>query len=203
MTLTGMRSRWSGRGQLLGAGAVVLLVAVLAGCSRGNDTVAPPTSTTTLPATTTTTAARDPVADEIIGRYKQYWKARFEANQAPPNPDAPGLKEYATGQQLDQVVAETRSNLEANLAVRRAENSVARSSVKMVKVEDDSAVLQECAVDDDVVYRYSTGEVVNTAVATHNVEATMRKVDGAWRLASARLVQRWEGVAGCAVSGDF
>lgn len=202
MTLTGMRSRWSGRGHLPGAGAVVLLV-LLASCSRGSDTVAPPTSTTRPRATTTTTATLDPIADEIIDRYKQYWKARFEANQAPPNPDAPGLKEYATGQQLDQVVAETRSNLEANLAVRRAENSVARSSVKMVKVEVDSAVLQECAVDDDVVYRYKTGEVVNTAVATHNVEATMRKVDGVWKLASARLVQRWEGVAGCAVSGDF
>lgn len=204
MNLTGMKTRSGGWGRRFGALAGLLTFAALAGCSGDKDPVVAPTSTTTRPPpTTTTTAAQDPVATEIVGRYKQFWEARFAANQAPPNPDAAGLKEYATGRQLEQVVTETRHNLEGNLALRRAEKRVGRSSVKVVKVEADTATLQECVVDDDVVYRYQTGEVVNAAVATQNVEATMKKVDGVWRLAAARMVQRWEGVAGCALSEDF
>ncbi len=98
---------------------------------------------------------------------------------------------------------ETRSNLEDALALRRPGPDPVRSSVKVVNVSGEEAVLQECVIDDDVVYRYTTGEVVNASVATNSVEATMRRVDGAWKLASTRLVQRWEGVAGCARSSDF
>lgn len=206
VNLTGMKTRSGGWGRRFGALAAMLAVAALAGCSSDKDpVVAPPVTTTRFqPTTTTTTAvAEDPVVAEIVGRYRQYWEARFAANQAPPNPDAAGLKEYATGRQLEQVVAETRRNLESKLALRRAEKGVDRSTVKVVKVEADTATLQECVVDDDVVYRYQTGEVVNAAVATQNVEATMKKVDGMWRLAAARMVQRWEGVAGCALSEDL
>lgn len=44
-----------------------------------------------------------------------------------------------------------------------------------------------------------TGEVVNDAVATHNVRGELVRLDGAWKVSSTRLVQRWEGVAGCAL----
>ncbi len=58
-------------------------------------------------------------------------------------------------------------------------------------------------IDDDVVYRYTTGEVVNAAVSTNSVEGTMRRIGGVWKLEAARLLQRWEGVAGCALSSGF
>ncbi|MBW3642409.1 MAG: hypothetical protein KY447_05790 [Actinobacteria bacterium] len=190
--------------------AAALLVAVfvplaVAPCSSDGDTdpITVPTSTTSTALSETTTSVHSPAAAEIIDRYKEFWLARLEANQPPPNPDAPRLREYATGQQLDQVIEETRRNLAQGLALRRPDGGAGRSSVRLVKLEEDVAVLQECVVDDGVVYRYATGEVVNAAVATHSVEATMRKVGGRWKLASARLVQRWEGVAGCALSGDF
>jgi hypothetical protein len=160
------------------------------------------TNLTTPVSTTPTSIAADPAA-EIVARYNLFWAARFDANQVPPNPDAPALADYATGQQLEQVRAETRRNLQDRVAVRHAANSIRRSSAKVIDLGADEATVQECVVDDDVVYRYSTGEVVNSEVATHSVEGAMQRVDGVWKLASARLLQRWEGVAGCALSGDF
>jgi len=171
-------------------------VAAPSSTASTTSTVATAPSSTVSPATTTV----DPAA-ELIARYKQFWQVRFDANQPPPNPDFAALADYATGQQLDQVKAETRKNLQDRTAVRHAPNPVLRSSVKVIERGADDARLQECVVDDDVVFRYSTGEVLNSGVATHSVEATMRRVNGIWKLASTRLLQRWEGVAGCALSG--
>jgi hypothetical protein len=187
--------------------ALVGLSLLLAGCKDSPTPTAAPTTTTKPTVTTSsnptpTTVAADPTTD-IVARYKMYWLVRFEANQAPPNPDLPTLAEYATGQQLDKVRAETRDNLQHGLALRHAQTSVARSSVKVLHFTDTEATLQECVVDDGVVYRYASGEVVNADVATQSVEATMQKVDGVWKLAAAYRLQRWEGVKGCALSSGF
>lgn len=207
MSLTCRTTQTSGLGGRHHSRLALALVAlaVLAGCSNDGEGVAAPTSTTDPPPATqaTTTTTIDPVAAEIVGRYKEFWQARFAANQPPPNPDAPALREYATGQQLEQVVKETRGNLAEGLALRRPGSAPIRSSVKLVKLAGDEATVQECVVDDDVVYRYTSGEVVNANVATNSVEGTMRRVGGVWKLAAARLIQRWEGVAGCALSSDF
>ncbi len=182
-------------------------LAVLAACSGDGDGAAAPITSTTAPPSpvlsSTTTMAADPEASEIVDRYRQFWQARFAANQAPPNPEAPALRDLAVGQQLDQVVKETRGNLRDSLALRRPEDKPARSSVRLVNVEGDQATVQECVVDDDVVYRYTTGEVVNAAVSTNSVEGTMRRIGGVWKLEAARLLQRWEGVAGCALSSGL
>jgi hypothetical protein len=71
--------------------------------------------------------------------------------------------------------------------------------VTVVSVDGDLAVVQECFVDDAVVYRRSTGEVVNDGVATHNVRGELRRANGVWRVSYTRLAQRWEGVDGCAL----
>ena len=194
--------------------AVALAVAgSLGGCSDGDDGAIPSASTTTTTrassSTTTsstagdvssTTVAGTSVEQEVQARYLAFWDARFAANQAPPNPDFPALAELAVGDQLEKVVAETRRNLDEGLALRARENSSAKRTVSVVSVDGDEATVQECVVDDGIVYRFRTGEVVDEKVATHSVQGTMRRVDGAWKLAAARLVQRWEGVAGCALA---
>jgi hypothetical protein len=53
------------------------------------------------------------------------------------------------------------------------------------------------------VYRLATGEVVDGNVATHSVEGSLRFVDGHWKVSSTRLLQRWEGVAGCALAAGL
>jgi len=161
------------------------------------------TSTTASPTTSTTgsTAASSPEEQEVIDRYIGYWQARTAANTGVPNPSDPALAEFATGEQLAAVVAETQSNLDNGLAFRPAERPANFREVRVVSITGDAAVVQDCRVDDEVVYRRDTGEVVNDTVATHNVRGELTRIDGRWRLARAELVQRWEGVGGCALDG--
>lgn len=178
---------------------VAACLAVVAGCSDdGEASLEPRPTTTSRPGTTSTT---EPNAEEqVVERYLAFWDARLEANNEPVNPDHPGLREYATGEQLDQVLLETTQRRDQGLAIRRAADPVGEHRVEVLGIDGETATLQDCATDDDVVYRVATGEVVNDRVATLNVEATMRVVDGEWKLARTRVVQRWEGVAGCARS---
>lgn len=205
------------RGPLLAA-AVLLLVGGAA-CSN-NDSAAPSTTTTEANRTSTTTAttgstttsepttssssstapAGQTVDDEIIARYIGYWDARFTANSGTPNPDDPALRDYATGAQLDAVIAETQANLDQGLAFRRAANPAGIQRVEVAQIDGDRAVVQECVVSDGVIIRRDSGDVVNDEVATHNVRAELLRVDGVWRVSSAQLIQRWEGVAGCALA---
>jgi hypothetical protein len=161
------------------------------------------TTTDAVAGTTATTAAEeefDSVEDEIVARYEGYWDARFAAN-SPPNPDDAALREYATGGQLDHVIAETQDNLDAGVEFRRADEPADFREVSVVSVDGDSAVVQECVVNDNLVVSIDTGAVVDDGVATYNVRGDMQRVDGEWRLAAANQVQRWEGVAGCALAG--
>ena len=202
------------RGGLI-ALAVLLGIGTL-GCS-GDDGATPSTSTsegrrssttteTTGPAsttesTTTTSGSTPPgesTEEEIVARYIAYWDARFAANSGTPNPDDPALRDFATGAQLDAVIAETRANLENGLAFRPAANPSDIQRVDVIQLEGDHAVVQECVVTDGVIYRRDTGEVVDGEVYTQNVRGELQRVDGVWRVSSARLVQQWEGVAGCA-----
>ena len=198
VTLTRRRDRsLSGGVRQRTAGAALVLVVLAGACSDDGEPIAEPT-TTSRPSTTTST---EPAAeDEVVDRYLAFWEARREANTAPVNPDHPALPEYAAEAQLDQVVLETTQRRDQGLALRAAADPVGEHRVDVVELDADTATLQDCATDDDVVYRVATGEVVDDAVATRNVEATMRLVEGEWKLVRTRVVQTWEGVAGCARS---
>lgn len=198
----------------------VALVLALAGCSDDDsDTAASSTTaadrtsttasasstsrdttTTTTEATPVTTAPGTTAEQEVIDRYVGYWNARFNANAGVPNPDDPALRHFATGRQLDAVVAETQSNLDSGVAFERAAEPHNIQRVTVVEIDGDRAVVQECVVDDGLVVSRDTGEVVDDTVSTHNVQAEMLRVDGVWKVSEARLLQQFEGVAGCALA---
>lgn len=161
------------------------------------------TSTSTDGTTTTSapTSAGSAEEQEIIDRYVGYWGARTAANTGTPNPADPALAEYATGEQLDTVVAETQANLDNGLAFRQPEDPANFREVRVALIDGDTAVVQECVVDDGLVIRRGSGEIVNDRITTQNVRGELRRVDGRWRLARTSLIQSWEGIAGCAVSG--
>lgn len=139
---------------------------------------------------------------EIVDRYLAFWDARFEANTEPVNPDDPRLADLATGPQLDNVREETKQRADAGLALRRPEDTVTERRPRIIEVEGDVATIQDCAINDSIVYRVATGEVLDDSVVTRSVSATMRLVDGQWRLEATRELQKWEGVAGCALASD-
>lgn len=199
--------------------AVVTLALVLVAASCSDDDSAIPSTTSqperssTSSATTSTTSgnsatssatsspATDSVEDEIIARYIGFWEARFAANRGTPDPDDPALREFATGEQLETVIVETRQRRDDGLALRAAEPSRMDHTVAVVSSTADRAELQDCFVNDGVVYRVATGEVVDDAVVTRNVSAVMVLVDGVWKLERATVIQEWEGIAGCARAG--
>ncbi len=204
------------RGALI-ALAVLFGVATL-GCS-GDDEATSSTSTTEARRSSTTTETTGPAPstesttstsgstppgqsteEEIVARYIAYWDARFAANSGTPNPDDPALRDFATGAQLDAVIAETRANLENGLAFRPAANPSDIQRVAVIPMDADHAVVQECVVTDGVIYRRDTGEVVDGEVYTQNIRGELQHLDGVWRVSSARLIQQWEGVAGCALA---
>lgn len=168
--------------------------------STASSTTSPaPTATSTT--STSGTGGANAAEQEVIDRYVGYWDARTAANTGVPNPAAPVLAEFATGEQLRAVVAETQSNLDGGLAFRQADQPSNFRQVRVVSIEGDAAVVQECVVDDGLVIRRDTGEIVNDSVTTQSVRGEMRRVDGVWRLAAATVIQFWEGVGGCAVEG--
>jgi hypothetical protein len=181
------------------------VVLVVAGCAGDDDEVPVGTTSTTFATTsstsTTSTSAETDVEALATERYLAYWDARFAANEAPAaNPDAPALRELATGAQLDSVIAETTRNRDEGIAFRRPESSVAERRVQIISIDPDVVRLQDCATTDGIVYRVDSGEVIDDSVVTHSIEATMRLVDGEWKLESAQLLQSWDGVAGCALA---
>ena len=212
---------WFDHSRHRAATVCVAAVLLLAGASCGDDGEASPASTTTTEASTSstesttsttsdtttatdastaTTAPGTSAEQEVVDRYIGYWNARFEANSGTHDPNDPALREYATGEQLETVIAETQSNLDQGLAFQRAAEPHDIQRVTVVEIEGDRALVQECVVADGVVVRRDTGEVVNDEVNTHNVQAEMTRVDGVWKVSAARLLQRFGGVAGCALA---
>jgi hypothetical protein len=190
----------------IGTPLLAITVVLAAGCSSGDDSVPVGTTTTTtrrVATTDTPTTSSSAVPDDeaaIIGRYEAFWDARFAANEAPVNPDDPALREYATEPQLANVIEETTRNRDDGIAFRRPAQSVSERRVTVISIEGDVARLQDCATTDGIVYRVVDDTVIDDSVATHSLEATMRLADGEWKLASTKLLQQWEGVAGCALA---
>lgn len=168
--------------------------------SPSSSTAVDPTTTSTSTTTPTATTEQGTTAEqEVIDRYIGYWNARFEANAGTPNPDDPALPAFATGAQLESVIAEAQANLDGGLAIRQANDPHDFQKVTVVEIDGDRAVVQECVVSDEVLFRRDSGEVVNDVVATHNVRGQLLRVDGVWKVSSARLLQRFEGVSACAL----
>ena len=163
---------------------------------RSTTTERPRVTTTTTP----TSGSAGLSAEErlLVQRYVGYWDARFAANSGTPNPKDPALAEFATGPQLAVVVAETQKNLDAGLAFKPRAKPANERRVTVISIKGDQAVVQECFVDDGLVIRRDTGAAVDDKVATHNVRGELTRVNGVWRVSKAELIQRWEGVAGCA-----
>jgi hypothetical protein len=190
---------------------VIALVLFAAACSGDDAATSSPaaspdrsassSTTTTAPATPSTSTASQSVEEQIVARYLGFWDARLSANNGSPDPDAPALREFATGAQLETVIAETRQRLESGLALREAEPSLSEHSVSVVSNSADRAELQDCFVNDGVIYSVGTGDVIDDSVVTRNVTALMVLEQGEWKLERATVIQEWEGVAGCALAG--
>jgi hypothetical protein len=160
----------------------------------GTGTSAPGTSTIE-PASKWTAGQQS-----VIDAYGGAMSAFDQATADPPNPDSPAL--LATT--IDPVLTEVR-NLASSWkgfgqALRYPANSLHRIDTLSVEVVGKTATIETCNVDDGVLYEPVTGKVLNDKVTTAHDKATMTLVDGSWKLATRAQLEKWEGVAGCAVA---
>jgi hypothetical protein len=156
-------------------------------------------SASTAPNTTTGTTPRWTIGQQ--GVIDAYLAARsaFTTSLAHPDPDDPAL----AATHVDPLLSEVRkTNAEwrgFGQAGRFPDNSVSRTDITDVSINGSTATVDTCGVDDSIVYEVASGKVLNSDVVTVQAHATMTAIDGTWKLASRSEVQRWEGVAGCAV----
>jgi hypothetical protein len=147
----------------------------------------------------TTTTVEDDVSP-LAAAYEAASQAYVKAS-AIPDPDLPALAETTMDPLLGQSRSSVRSLQLQHQVVRPPKPSIARVEVdrSSITVDGDVARLEACVVDDAQVVDVETGKVINGRVSTVLWEAALRKMSDGWRLAEQRVIQRWEGEAGCAV----
>lgn len=169
------------------------------------STPATPDPTATVEPTVEPTIETAPIELVLADRVRELFAIREAANDAPaPDPDDPAMATVATGEALQALVDETARRLDDGLAIRAGEAGLADIRVGFIEAAATTASVSVCSVDDGVIYRVDTGEVLNDAVATHNYQVDLELVDGVWLTNRVVRLQQWEGVAGCALApGDF
>ena len=183
----------------LGLGLVVVLVAAAAAwlLTRSDDTkpvpAEPPAVATTA---TTATVGADPT--KAAGEAYIAFEEAVAAAGAIPDPDFPALRETATGQALADAVEQLRA-WQLSGRVTRAVGPVTDGvRVTGASLTTEGVRVRACEVNDDQVVIADSGQVVNADVVTRLYDVTVVQEGDRWKVSQLRVVERWEGVAGCA-----
>jgi hypothetical protein len=161
-------------------------------------------STTTVQTSSATSAVPEPIEKQLAARVRGLFAARRAANAAPtPNPESPQLADFASGEALASLRDETATRRDQGQAIRASTANAAQVRVGFVKVTGTTATVSACSVDDGVILVVATSAVVNDSVMTNNYRVELAQLDGVWKVTSIMRLQQWEGVAGCAKSGDY
>lgn len=190
----GLRSRTA---LMIGIGVVVLAVVLVGALTSFEEDPGPPVEidTSPLPA---------PKTDEqqVVGTVETYLKIRDDAYDI-PDPNYPLLSVYATGAQLQADVDAIVKLRDAGQATQDVPNSIAEDRVKLLSIEGDQARAEACVIGDGIVveadtrepaYEYPPGFAV-----TRLYKIELVRSFGAWKVSVVTQVDRWEGVAGCAI----
>lgn len=209
-----------GRGRVLTAARVlspVLLFVLLGRCGFVADdgveapTTGAPSSTSVRPATTgtavpgTTTSQTGRLTGEeqqVVDAYLAAMAAFDQTTADPPNPDHPALAATTVDPALTEVRDLAASWKGFGQALRYPTTSVHEITTLSVEIDGATATIETCNVDDGILYEPASGRVLNDKITTAHDRATMTLVAGTWKLATRAQVQKWEGVAGCAVASS-
>jgi len=202
--------------------ALVLGLALLAGCG-GSDEPSPaagpatsttadttsttidPTSTTqapstasstpTPPATVPTTAAPDPEA-EVKAAYLQIMDAYFSRLQH-PDPADPEIAANHTGASLEAVKRRTAALQQQGAVDRFTANGPPIPKITQVEVRGDGATVTSCIINDVIVVRAKDDYVLNGNIESQEYESTLAEIGGRWKLSTSALVRKWADEKGC------
>ncbi len=198
-----MRARW------VPLTAILLLAPACSSGDDDDDTTSPTTTaptTTTLPATTTTTTTTPAptttttVADEeaaVIAAYLGSWDTYFAVTN-PAQPDSPLIDQFSTGAAAERVRSVARERLAANEITVVPNPSVMEHDVRVAELEGDTAVIEDCFVNDAFRQDLATGEQSNVGVGTLLIRATVtRSTDDRWLVSDLTVLAQIQGAATC------
>jgi len=201
-----------------GRAFTLLLILLLGACSSKNEVttsqtgqVAPAGSAsastvTAVGSTTPTTAGTtstgvDVLKQEVVDAYQRSIETEHQAEQA-MDFASPSL----SGVMVDPLLSETRERIKGRKAlgqaIRPAAEPKGSTVVLSVTVNDDTAELTECTVDDWVVFEPASGRVINDRIATGQWKATMKLGPDGWKVSERASEMEWKGIAGCAASSS-
>jgi hypothetical protein len=178
---------------------VVMVGGVACGGDDGEEesTGSTASSTTAAPATTLDEETRK--VDAAKAAYLAYWDAFERASAEPVDPTSRDLLDRVTGDQARLVVRNLEEMQTSGQAARRPANSQSRHQVSATELQADGSVrIIDCQVDDTVVYDTANGAVVNDAVVTSLISATMVQDGTTWKVALAERTKKWPGAVECA-----
>ena len=182
--------------------AAVAIALLAAGCGGSGEPTAvgevPAPSTTAATAPTSTTLGRAEIEQAVLDAYLASWDA-YTAASDPADPEFPGLAETSTGPALERAQEQLAAYQFTGRVGRYPQGSIAEHRAEVVSVGGDEATVRDCNIDDGQLVIAATGEVVNDLVATVLFEGSMVVEDGRWKLGSLKVIEKWEGVTGCAV----
>jgi hypothetical protein len=176
-------------------------LALASSCSKdksddttGATTTAPPKTTTTV-----TTATPEQADEAELRRIAMTWDQIEDRLVMHPNPSDPALARYLAGDMLGSLTKIQQDLVRQHQAARPATPDRAMFRIDAVKVTGDQGTLEECAVNDGVLYDTQSGKVIDDSVATIQLRTKAERVGGSWKLNNRTELHEWEGIAGCAL----
>ena len=176
---------------------VGLLVAACGACGGGDDDSSPSTTRRPDSSASTATPMTRSVESEVEEAYLAYWDMTVRLQQA-PDPDDPEIRQRAVGRAADEIID--------GLTTLRAQNRVVRfgsqyaHEVTSVEFDGSDALVRDCFIDDAMTIDVPTGERVSGGLASGVFVASLRGVEGDWRVSELELDESQEGAGRCAGS---
>lgn len=166
---------------------LMLMAVALAGCHSGGRGHQPTASAGS--ATPTVSASTGGPGDAAVAAYRGMWAAFVEAAKT-SDPDAPDIRKYASDNALKLIVGGLVSNREQGKVVKG--NLVLNP--KATSVSASEATILDCVDATNWLEYKTSGELWdNKPGGKHRTTATVKAVDGTWKVSSFNL----EGTGTC------
>jgi hypothetical protein len=141
-----------------------------------------------------TTTTQSPEA-EVEAAYFAFWDMAVRLAES-PDPEDPEIAQRASGDALSDLLDGLQRLRDLN---RHSEfGPLYEHDVLSVRVDRDSAVVEDCAVDDSRIVDGTSGAVVDESVVTERLQVTLARADDSmWRVDSSTRSNAWEGAVEC------
>jgi len=154
----------------------------------------------------------DALEQLLARRLEQFWDVYDQARRAPTSTPAvayPELRLVAAGEQLQISYAAIIDLADSGHAVSEPEVPVtsgpdanAGHRVRVDWLDDASAGVTSCTINDDVRYETASGAVIDDSVSTVLSSSTLAFSDGQWKVIHSRAVEFSAGISGCWLEDD-